>query len=50
MKAAYWIGGLALLAGALGTVVSRSLGWLEPGIGAVIGIGTLIYARSRAKA
>ena len=46
MRPAYWIGILALAGGIIGYAISRGTGWLDAGIGGVVGIliGTLVYA------
>jgi uncharacterized membrane protein (UPF0136 family) len=51
MKPAYWIGILALIGGIIGYAVSRSTGWLDAGIGVVVGIvlGALMFARPKPK-
>ena len=45
MKPAYWIGILALAGGILGYLVFKFTGWLDVGVGTVVGmvIGLLIY-------
>lgn len=51
MKPAYWIGIMALVGGVIGYVVFQGTGWLDAGMGAVIGIliGVLIYTRRKGK-
>jgi uncharacterized membrane protein (UPF0136 family) len=45
MKPGYWIGILALVGGVLGYVVFKLTGWLDAGVGTVVGVvvGLLIY-------
>jgi uncharacterized membrane protein YfcA len=47
MKTAYWIGLLALAGAIVGYAISRGTGWLDAGIGIVVGIviGALVFAR-----
>jgi len=51
MKPAYWIALLALAGGIVGYGISRGTGWLDTGIGVVVGIliGALIFARPKPK-
>lgn len=51
MRAAYWIGILALAGGIIGYLVFRTTGWLGTGVGVVIGVivGALLYAGQRRK-
>lgn len=45
MKPGYWIGLLALVGGILGYLVFKLTGWLDAGVGTVVGIvaGLLVY-------
>ena len=51
MRPAYWIGLLALAGGILGYAISQRGGWLDAGIGIVVGIlvGALVFARSKSR-
>ena len=48
MKPAYWIGLLAVAGGIIGYAISRGTGWLDAGIGIVVGtlIGAMVFARA----
>jgi hypothetical protein len=51
MKPAYWIGILALVGAILGYIVFSLTGWLDAGVGTVVGmvIGLLIYTALKEK-
>jgi uncharacterized membrane protein (UPF0136 family) len=51
VKPAYWIGLLILAGGIIGYAISQDTGWLDAGIGIVVGIliGALIFARPKQK-
>jgi len=51
VKPASWIGLLAVAGGIIGYAVSKGAGWLDAGIGIVVGIliGALVFGRAKPK-
>jgi uncharacterized membrane protein (UPF0136 family) len=51
VETACWIGLLALVGGIIGYAISQGSGWLDAGIGIVVGIliGALVFGRPKRK-